>query len=137
MALSGAMVAGLRAGYAYNTFPLMNGHLVPPEWLMLEPWWRNFGYNMAAVQFVHRTLALVVLGAALLLAWRVIRAPQVPPAARTAAWALGAATTAQVVLGIATLLLAVPLSLGAAHQGGAVVVLSAAVWLARTLEGSR
>jgi len=54
MALSGGMVAGLRAGSAYNTFPLMNGHLVPPEILMMEPWWRNFGYNMATVQFVHR-----------------------------------------------------------------------------------
>src|SRR5687767_12934217 len=54
MALSGAMVAGLRAGSAYNTFPLMNGHLIPPEILMLEPWWKNFLYNMATVQFVHR-----------------------------------------------------------------------------------
>ena len=54
MALSGGMVAGLRAGYAYNTFPLMNGHLIPPETFMLEPWWRNFAYNMATVQLVHR-----------------------------------------------------------------------------------
>jgi cytochrome c oxidase assembly protein subunit 15 len=54
MALSGGMVAGIRAGSAYNTFPLMNGHIVPPEIFMLEPWWRNFGYNMATVQFVHR-----------------------------------------------------------------------------------
>src|SRR5687768_6960674 len=54
MALTGGMVAGLRAGYAYNTFPLMNGHFVPPEILALEPWWQNFFYNMATVQFVHR-----------------------------------------------------------------------------------
>ena len=52
MALSGGMVAGLRAGYAYNTFPLMNGHIVPPEVMLLEPWWRNFVYNMATVQLV-------------------------------------------------------------------------------------
>jgi cytochrome c oxidase assembly protein subunit 15 len=50
MALAGGMVAGLRAGSAYNTFPLMNGHLVPPEILMLEPWWKNFLYYMATVQ---------------------------------------------------------------------------------------
>ena len=54
MALSGGLVAGIRAGFAYNTFPLMNGHLVPPEILMLEPWWRNFFWNMATVQFDHR-----------------------------------------------------------------------------------
>jgi cytochrome c oxidase assembly protein subunit 15 len=136
MALTGGLVAGIRAGFAYNTWPLMNGAWIPPEILLIEPWWRNFGYNMATVQFVHRTLALVVLGAALLLAWRVIRAPEVPAGARTAAWALGAATTAQVLLGIATLVMVVPVSLGAAHQGGAVVVLSAAVWLARSLRGA-
>ena len=64
MALTGGLVAGIRAGYAYNTFPLMNGHWIPPEILMIEPWWLNFGYNMATVQFVHRTLALVVLAGA-------------------------------------------------------------------------
>src|SRR6185369_9159514 len=57
MALSGAMVAGLRAGYAYNTFPLMNGHVVPPEILMLEPAWKNLFWNMATVQFDHRVIA--------------------------------------------------------------------------------
>jgi len=56
MALSGGMVAGLRAGSAYNTFPLMNGYLVPPETFMLEPWWQNFLYNMAGVQLVHRSI---------------------------------------------------------------------------------
>src|SRR5688572_12427162 len=68
MALSGGMVAGLRAGYAYNTFPLMNGHIVPPEVMLLEPWWRNFVYNMATVQLVHRAFfwALAVL---VLVAW--------------------------------------------------------------------
>ena len=54
MALSGGLVAGIRAGFAYNTFPLMNGHLVPPDILVLEPWWRNFFWNMATVQFDHR-----------------------------------------------------------------------------------
>ena len=57
--LSGGMVAGIRAGFAYNTFPLMNGALVPPEILSLDPWWKNFFYNMATVQFDHRLLALV------------------------------------------------------------------------------
>jgi cytochrome c oxidase assembly protein subunit 15 len=133
MALTGGLVAGIRAGFAYNTWPLMNGHFLPPEAWMIEPWWRNFGWNMAMVQFVHRTLALVVLAAAGALAWRVLRDPAVPRHARLAAGTLGTVTLGQVVLGIATLLAVVPVTLGAAHQGGAVVVLSAAVWLARAL----
>jgi cytochrome c oxidase assembly protein subunit 15 len=133
MALTGGLVAGIRAGFAYNTWPLMNGHFLPPEAWMIEPWWRNFGWNMAMVQFVHRTLALVLLAFALALAWRVLRDPATPRTARIAAGALAVVVPAQVTLGIATLVAAVPVSLGAAHQGGAVVVLSAAVWLARAL----
>jgi cytochrome c oxidase assembly protein subunit 15 len=129
MALSGGMVAGLRAGYAYNTFPLMNGHVVPPEVLMLEPWWRNFLYNMATVQLVHRaffwTLALLIP-----LAWWRAR--------HTAAGnALLAAFILQAALGISTLLLGVPIGLGSAHQGGAVLLLGAALWYARSEKNAR
>lgn len=119
MALSGAMVAGLRAGAAYNTFPLMNGRLVPPEVLLLEPWWRNFGYNMATVQLVHRAffwlLALLVP-----LAWWFART-------RASAHVLLAAFALQAALGIATLLLGVPVALAVAHQAGAVLLLVAAL----------
>ena len=120
MALSGGMVAGLRAGYAYNTFPLMNGHLVPPETFLLEPWWQNFLTNMATVQLVHRAffwlLALLVP-----LAWWRSRGS-------LAGHALLAAFVLQATLGISTLLLGVPVALGAAHQGGAVLLLGAALW---------
>jgi len=133
MALTGGLVAGIRAGFAYNTWPLMNGHWIPPEILMIEPWWRNFGYNMATVQFVHRTLALAVLAGAWLLAWRVHADRAAGAEARLAAKALALATLAQVALGIATLLMVVPVGLGTAHQGGAVVVLATALWLARAL----
>jgi len=119
MALNGAMVAGLRAGAAYNTFPLMNGQLIPPEVLILEPWWRNFGYNMAAVQLVHRAffwlLALLVP-----LAWWAGRR-------RASAHALLAAFLLQAALGISTLLLAVPVALAVAHQAGAVLLLVVAL----------
>ncbi len=57
MALTGGFVAGIRAGFAYNTFPLMNGSVVPPEILSIDPWWKNFFWNMATVQFDHRALA--------------------------------------------------------------------------------
>ncbi|MBL0144172.1 MAG: COX15/CtaA family protein [Betaproteobacteria bacterium] len=133
MALTGGFVAGIRAGFAYNTWPLMNGHWVPPEILLIEPWWRNFAYNMATVQFVHRTLALVVLAGAWILAWRVFASRTASKESRLAAGTLAGATLLQVVLGITTLLMAVPVGIATAHQGGAVVVLTAAVWLARTL----
>lgn len=133
MALTGGLVAGIRAGFAYNTWPLMNGQWIPPEILMIEPWWKNFGYNMATVQFVHRTLALVVLAGAWLLAWRVFAERPRGSEARLAAGTLAAVALGQVCLGIATLLMVVPVGLGTAHQGGAVLLFTAALWLARTL----
>lgn len=126
MALTGGFVAGLRAGYAYNTFPLMNGHLVPPEIMMLEPWWKNFFYNMATVQFVHRAFFWLLAILIPLLWWRTRNTP-----ASAAASALFAAFVLQGTLGISTLLLSVPVGLGAAHQGGAVLLLAAALWTAR------
>lgn len=120
MALSGAMVAGLRAGYAYNTFPLMNGHLVPPEWLLLEPWWRNFEYNMATVQLLHRAI-FWLLAVLVPLAWWRSRGS-------ASAHALLGAFVLQATLGISTLLLVVPVGLAAAHQAGAVLLLAAAIY---------
>jgi cytochrome c oxidase assembly protein subunit 15 len=132
MALSGGFVAGIRAGHAYNTFPLMNGHWVPPEILMLEPWWMNFSHNMATVQFVHRSIAWLLAFAVALLWWRAMRC-DLAPRARLACHLLLGALVAQIALGIATLLLGVPVALGAAHQAGAVLVLAAALWVAHEL----
>ncbi|MGH8707034.1 MAG: COX15/CtaA family protein [Burkholderiales bacterium] len=128
MALSGGMVAGLRAGSAYQTFPLMNGHIVPPEILMLEPWWRNFLTNMATVQFVHRGF-FWLLAVLVPIAWWQRRGD-------AAANALLAAFALQAALGIATLLSGVPVALGAAHQAGAVLVLAAALWHAHRSWGT-
>jgi cytochrome c oxidase assembly protein subunit 15 len=137
MVLSGALVAAIRAGYAYNTFPLMNGHLIPPEVLMIEPWWDNFIHNMATVQLVHRALAMVVLAFALGVWWRVrsYLAPGAP--GRGWAHALAIFAVLQVCVGIATLLLVVPLPLAALHQSGAVVVFTCAIGLARALRPAR
>ena len=123
MALSGGMVAGLRAGYAYNTFPLMNGHIVPPEVMLLEPWWRNFAYNMATVQLVHRAFFWALAMLVLIAWWR---------SRNLVANILFLVFAAQAGLGIATLLTGVPVALGAAHQGGAVLVLAAALWYAHS-----
>jgi len=126
MALSGGFVAGLRAGHAYNTFPLMNGELIPPEAFMLEPWWRNFFWNVATVQLVHRAFFWLLLVLVPLLWWRLRRTQ-----AKIAAHHLLAIFALQASLGIATLLLAVPIPLAAAHQGGAVLLLAAALWTAQ------
>ena len=133
MALTGGLVAGLRAGFAYNTFPSMNGHVVPPEILMLEPWYDNFLYNMATVQFDHRLLAWTLAFVVPVFAWRVWRSAAIPGAARTGAALLVAALVVQIALGIATLLLRVPVALAALHQAGAVLLFAAALNVAHTL----
>ena len=74
MVLTGGLVAGIRAGFAYNTFPLMNGSVVPPVIMMIEPWWRNFFWNMATVQFDHRLGAWLLAFPVPVLWWKVLRA---------------------------------------------------------------
>lgn len=133
MALSGGLVAGIRAGFAYNTFPLMNGHLVPPEILALEPWWRNFFWNMATVQFDHRCIALLIAVLVPTLWWKLRTAEEIPARARLGGHLLVALVVVQIALGIATLLLVVPLFLAALHQAGAVLVLAAALNVAHAL----
>ena len=124
--VTGGFVAGIRAGFAYNTFPLMNGRLLPPEIFMLEPWYSNFFNNMATVQFDHRLGAWLL---ALFVPWFWLKARRasLSPRARLASRLLFAMLALQVTLGIATLLLAVPIPLAAAHQGGAVLLLAAAL----------
>ncbi|MHB1225872.1 MAG: COX15/CtaA family protein [Gemmatimonadaceae bacterium] len=125
---SGALVAGLRAGKIYNTFPLMGGRLVPAEYAQLAPWWRNLFENPAAVQFDHRLLATTTFVIAVAL-WAVLRRSTDRRFAARMHLVLGAAML-QLTLGIATLLLGVPIILGVAHQGGAALMMTA-VLLAR------
>jgi len=130
MVLTGGLVAGLRAGKAYNTFPLMNGHWIPPEILQLEPWWKNFFWNIATVQFDHRLGAWLLAFLVPLLWWRCRNSE-----AKLAASVLLALVVLQIALGISTLLLAVPVTLGVLHQGVASLVLCAAIWTMQTLRG--
>ena len=124
--VTGGFVAGIRAGLAYNTFPLMNGHVVPPEIFMLEPWHLNFFNNMATVQFDHRLGAWLL---ALLVPWSWLKARReaLAPRARLSVHLLLGMLALQIALGIATLLLVVPIPLAAAHQGGAVLLFTAAL----------
>ena len=127
--LSGGMVAGIRAGFAYNTFPLMNGALVPPEILALDPAWKNFFYNMATVQFDHRLLAWILAFAVPLLWWKIARNVRAPRAARVGANLLLPMLAVQVTLGILTLVHVVPVPLAALHQAGALLLFASALYL--------
>ncbi len=126
--VSGALVAGTRAGLTYNTFPLMDGRLIPEGYLALSPWLINPFENIPAIQFNHRVLALTTLVIAGLTWWH-SRWVVLPPRARMAATAVALAAAGQVALGIGTLLLVVPVPLAVAHQGFAVVLLSCSLWL--------
>ena len=130
----GAFVAGLHAGLTYNTWPLMDGHLVPPlaDLLRQSPLWSNAFENVTTVQFDHRTVAYAVLILALYHAadaWS--RAPRTGAAWRAAL--LVVAVTAQAAIGISTLLLVVPLWAALLHQAFAMVVLGLAVLHRRRL----
>jgi cytochrome c oxidase assembly protein subunit 15 len=133
MALTGGLVAGIRAGFAYNTFPSMNGHVVPPEIMMLDPWYLNPLYNMATVQFDHRALAWLLAFAVPVFCVAVLRSRAVSRAAKTGAVLVVAVLAAQIALGIATLLLRVPVPLAALHQAGAVLLFAAALNVAHAL----
>ncbi|HZR03142.1 MAG TPA: COX15/CtaA family protein, partial [Burkholderiales bacterium] len=109
MVLSGGLVAGTRAGYAYNTFPLMDGHFLPPEYLMLSPWWSNFLHNMATVQFNHRIIAWTLFLVVPIL-WWTMRRLDLPPRVRLSSNLLLGMLAVQLALGIATLLHRVPVT---------------------------
>ncbi len=121
---AGAFVAGLDAGMSYNTWPLMDGTLVPDGLGVIEPWWKNLFENAMTVQFVHRTIAyVIVLFAGALWLWRRGQGGWLP---RIALLVL-----LQVALGVATLVLVVPLPLALGHQALAFMLAGAVVaWLA-------
>lgn len=130
--VSGAFVAGLKAGKIYNTFPKMNGRWIPPELGALDPWWRNILDNITTVQFDHRLLAISTL--VLIIAyWTAARRVQWPGRVRPAVNALLHTGLLQVALGITTLLMAVPVVLGAAHQAVALLLFSVSLYLLHSL----
>lgn len=122
----GALVAGLDAGLAYNTWPLMDGALVPSDLFVQSPAWLNLFENAKTVQFVHRLGAYVLFAAAFVHMIQCLRqAPSTTHARRSVL--LFVLVTIQAALGVTTLLLQVPLHAALAHQGGALVVLGFAV----------
>jgi heme a synthase len=131
--LAGALVAGLDAGLGYNTWPLINGAFIPSGLDAASPWYLNLFENPLAVQFDHRMLGYTVVVATLAqFAWLASRGATSPVLGSALTLALLAVL--QATLGVWTLLLAVPIPLGLAHQAGAIAVFAAALyhlWIAR------
>lgn len=134
----GALVAGLRAGRVFNTWPEIDGSFIPTAARLFfeQPWWRNFFDNMLTVQFTHRMIAYTLVVVAVAHAVDAIRSRTSPAVVTGAVWIM-AVMLAQVAIGILTLLNQVPIDLGLAHQAVAIVVLTLALFqverLGRTL----
>ena len=119
--LAGALVAGLDAGMGYNTWPLIDGAFVPTGLGEASPWYLNLFENPLTVQFDHRMLGYAVVAAALSqFLWLALK--RAPPAVLGSAFTLALLAMLQMTLGVWTLLLSVPITLGLAHQAGAIVV---------------
>ncbi len=118
----GGLVAGTDAGFVYNDFPRMNGHWLSPDLFQLSPWWINFTENLAMVQFQHRLMSGFVAIAVISFLVR-LRRRNVDPAIKRRGLTLPFALAAQAFLGIATLVLVVPITLAVLHQLGAFVLL--------------
>jgi len=134
----GALVAGLRAGKIYNTWPYIDGTLIPSAARLFfeTPWWRNLFDNTLTVQFEHRMTAYLLFVVAVLHAIDAIRSRAVTSVVNGALW-LAAVVTLQATLGILTLLNQVPMDLALAHQAVAIAVLTLAVLQAERLAARR
>ena len=132
--VAGGFTAGTHAGFAYNSFPLMDGRLVPTGYDTLHPFWRNWFQTIQAVQFDHRllaTLTALAVGATLLTGLR----SGLGKPAHDALMLLGWAVLAQYALGVTTLLLVVPVWAGTLHQCFAAILLSVTLFALHRLRG--
>ncbi len=118
----GGLVAGLHAGLTYNTWPLMDGGVIPGGLFVIDPAWRNLFENPKTVQFIHRMFAYTLLAAAL---WHAVATSRAEPGSTHArrAWVLVALVLVQAMLGIATLLMQAPMDAALTHQFVAILVL--------------
>lgn len=130
--ISGGFVAGLKAGKIYNTFPMMGDNWIAPGTMALEPFWRNFFDNMTTVQFDHRVLAITTLLAVIIFFVKARKA-DLPARARPAVMALLHTVILQVALGITTLVMAVPVFLGAMHQAVALLLFTVSLYVLHSL----
>ena len=135
MMITGAFVAGLKAGHIYNTFPKMGDNYIPHELFAMQSVWRNFFENPVTIQFIHRCIAYVIIFAVIILFVRGLRLASKRPdlKLKTNLIAVLVLMICQVCFGIMALLKAVPVSWGALHQGTAVLLLTSTLFLAHRL----
>jgi cytochrome c oxidase assembly protein subunit 15 len=123
----GAFVAGLKAGYIFNTFPQMGDSWIPQAVTSLEPWWRNFTEGLAGVQFIHRCLAFATLSVVGWL-WALCSRADLNKVQERGLWLIVGAVVIQFALGVFTLILAVPIPIAVMHQVGAVLLFVSVVY---------
>lgn len=126
--LMGAFVAGHKAGLIYNSFPLMGDGVVPSEFGFYKPWWRDITENPATIQFIHRVLATLTVGIATLYVLTSLSKP-LPSLLKTGLVITGIVVVTQYILGILTLIMQVPVHLGATHQGVALLLFGAVLYV--------
>ena len=132
MILSGGLVAGTRAGFAYPTFPLMGDSFIPPGLFNTNPTWLAIFEDITTIQFNHRIFAYILFVLILVFSFTVIRKTD-SKILRNGIYCLVALLLTQVTLGISTLLLHIPVPLAAAHQGGAIALFTASLFISRYL----
>ncbi len=127
----GAFTAGKKAGFGYNTFPKMGDFWIPETVFFLKPFWINFFENNAGIQFAHRTIAWLLVLFIPTFLWLSKESLDTPRKQKAAKFLLGALGL-QFLLGVATIVMYVPVSVAAAHQGGAVILLCSAIYFNHT-----
>ena len=132
MILSGGLVAGTKAGYAYSTWPLMGDSFIPSGLYSMSPLWLSAFEDITTIQFNHRIFAYCIVLLVVLFAIKALKA-NIQGAARTGLFALIGLLILQVTLGISTLIYHVPIPIAAAHQVVAVALLSASLFISHCL----
>ncbi len=128
----GALTAGLKAGLFYNSFPKMGPAFFPDTIVSFEPFWKNFLENPSGVQFMHRYIAYAVVIMVVFL-WETSRRMQLSRLQRVASNVMLGVVCVQFLLGIITLLYAVPITMGVLHQTGAFVLFASALFFMHSL----
>ena len=133
MIASGGFVAGTKAGFAYNTFPLMAGKFIPDGLYSIQPFWLNWFENITTIQFNHRLIAYILVLLVPLFCFSVRRLG-ITQRARTAAHFLLAILIIQISLGVATILLNVPVVIAVSHQAGAILLFSILLYITQEIK---
>ena len=131
--ISGGFVAGLKAGKIYNTFPMMGSYWIPPDYLALTPAWQNFFENLGTVQFNHRILAIITF-VMIFIYWFKMQKVDFSKQTKKGINALLHTGILQVILGILTLILVVPIPMAAAHQATGLLLFTVAIFNCHNLK---